>query len=309
MSTYNLRRIEAATGIRWIDYHPELGSTNDRAIEILKNSPRTVGHLETLNHPPHSNRSPGESRLPLLVLTDRQTRGRGQHHRPWTAAEGAITFSLCLDSGGLSWPAGGTVGLGWGVCQAIERIIGHPVPGLSLKWPNDILLGSCKLGGILVEQILPGSANQSFAGTASVWVIGIGLNVNNPINLNDLIGHGQPQDTSSPIKPTLAPTSLIQTLGRSVDQTALLIELLGQSDLVFQRLSREPASLIEEVYRRLVFRDQMISVRLGDRKILRGRVTGLGPGGELLILREGKTDAINSGQIIDWQPAPTGDSP
>lgn len=314
MSPYDLSRIQAATGISTIDFHQSLGSTNDRAIEILK----SPGPIEFWNAgspgqaPPSpvcfeagpfsdSNQtSSGKPGLPLLVLTDRQTHGRGQHHRPWTAGAGAITFSLCRDSQGVPWPVAGTVSLGWAVCCAIEGLTGRQLPELGLKWPNDIFWGSCKLGGILVESILPNPASNWSDVDAPVWVLGIGLNVNNPIRSADLMTNSLDQSSQPPLKKLTTPTSLIQTLGQPLDQTALLIELLQQIELTFRRLSSDPGELIGEVYQRMILRERLISVQLGDRKIIQGKVTGLGPAGELLLSSDGKTHSINSGQIIDW---------
>jgi len=63
----------------------------------------------------------------------------------------------------------GSLSLAIGVCvlRALSRL---DVPDLKLKWPNDVLLGDAKLGGILIE------LRAEAAGPACV-VIGIGLNV------------------------------------------------------------------------------------------------------------------------------------
>ena len=58
---------------------------------------------------------------------------------------------------------------GVAVIDAIRRA--GDVPGLRLKWPNDILVGTAKTGGILVES----TSRPRAAGT--VAVIGIGLNL------------------------------------------------------------------------------------------------------------------------------------
>ena len=47
---------------------------------------------------------------------------------------------------------------------------------LMLKWPNDVFLHGRKLGGILLESVMPSSADIPVAGL----VIGIGLNLNLP---------------------------------------------------------------------------------------------------------------------------------
>jgi BirA family biotin operon repressor/biotin-[acetyl-CoA-carboxylase] ligase len=109
-------------------------------------------------------------RGPLWIIADRQTAGRGRSGRTWASAPGNLfaSFVASLDhhpekAGQLSLVAGTAV------IDAICRA-GAPT-GLRLKWPNDILVGRAKVGGILVESTsLPRQAG-------TVAVIGIGLNL------------------------------------------------------------------------------------------------------------------------------------
>jgi BirA family biotin operon repressor/biotin-[acetyl-CoA-carboxylase] ligase len=94
--------------------------------------------------------------LPLgsVVVADHQTAGRGRLDRRWEAPAGtALTASFVL-------PPGRLLSLAAGVAAA--EACG---PEVRLKWPNDLLLGGRKLGGILVE-VEPGRA-----------IVGIGINL------------------------------------------------------------------------------------------------------------------------------------
>lgn len=104
-----------------------------------------------------------------VALAEFQSAGRGRRGRAWFAPPGG---AVCLS---LSWTFAqvprdvGSLSLAIGVC--VLRALGRlGVPGLQLKWPNDVLLGDAKLGGILIE------LRAEAAGPACV-VIGIGLNV------------------------------------------------------------------------------------------------------------------------------------
>jgi BirA family biotin operon repressor/biotin-[acetyl-CoA-carboxylase] ligase len=109
---------------------------------------------------------PGECEV---ALAEFQSAGRGRRGRPWFAPPGG---AVCLS---MSWTFAqvprdvGSLSLGIGVCvlRALSRL---GVSGLQLKWPNDVLIGDAKLGGILIE------LRAEAAGPACV-VIGIGLNV------------------------------------------------------------------------------------------------------------------------------------
>ena len=110
-----------------------------------------------------------------VLLAEVQTAGRGRRGRPWLATPGG---ALCLS---LGWSLGqlppdlGSLGLVVGVCalQALRAHIPAAVQAatpLQLKWPNDLLCGGRKLGGILIDM-------RAEAGGPGYVVIGIGINV------------------------------------------------------------------------------------------------------------------------------------
>jgi len=106
--------------------------------------------------------------IPVLVA-DQQTAGRGRRGRHWQSwPEGSLTFSLQWRfATGSPAPAGLSLVAGLAVARALEQL---DVPGVQLKWPNDVLIHGEKLVGILVE--LQPARDRSLAA-----VIGIGINV------------------------------------------------------------------------------------------------------------------------------------
>ncbi|MBV8878258.1 MAG: biotin--[acetyl-CoA-carboxylase] ligase [Gammaproteobacteria bacterium] len=104
-----------------------------------------------------------------VLLTEYQTAGRGRRGRTWLAPPGG---AICLS---LSWSFQevpqdlAALGLAMGVC-ALRALRVHGFDGVTLKWPNDLLVAERKLGGVLID------LRAESAGPASV-VIGIGLNV------------------------------------------------------------------------------------------------------------------------------------
>jgi BirA family biotin operon repressor/biotin-[acetyl-CoA-carboxylase] ligase len=119
---------------------------------------------------------PGESDV---LLAEYQTAGRGRRGRTWLAPPGG---ALCLS---LSWtfrdvpPQLGALSLVVGVCilRALREL---GLAQVQLKWPNDLLVGGRKLGGVLIE------LRAESAGPAHV-VIGIGLNVSLGAQLQERI--------------------------------------------------------------------------------------------------------------------------
>ncbi|HTU67098.1 MAG TPA: biotin--[acetyl-CoA-carboxylase] ligase [Steroidobacteraceae bacterium] len=103
-----------------------------------------------------------------VLLAEHQTGGRGRRGRGWIAPPGG---AICLS---LNWqyadmPADlAALSLVVGLCAAgALREAGVDV---TVKWPNDLVTGSGKLGGILIEM-------RAEAGGPVHVVIGIGLNV------------------------------------------------------------------------------------------------------------------------------------
>ncbi|KKM65786.1 hypothetical protein LCGC14_1487760, partial [marine sediment metagenome] len=113
--------------------------------------------------------SVGTVGLPV-VIADCQTTGRGRRGRPWLSPRGKnLYLSAGLTfHGGFSVLDGLSLVLGVAVADTLEKM---GVPGVRLKWPNDIFLPDGKLGGILVE--LQGELQE---GVVRV-IAGIGINV------------------------------------------------------------------------------------------------------------------------------------
>lgn len=135
---------EAATshrnGVDWkVEYHPCLPSTQDLA--------RTRDCW-------------------AVVIAREQTHGRGQYNRRFVSDLGGLFLSAVVpfDGDAKKW-----VGLSLVVGLELNRALrGCGVAGVRLRWPNDIMVGSKKLGGLLLEQ----------AGPVTL-VVGVGLNIQN----------------------------------------------------------------------------------------------------------------------------------
>ncbi|MBS0615357.1 MAG: biotin--[acetyl-CoA-carboxylase] ligase [Verrucomicrobia bacterium] len=96
------------------------------------------------------------------VIADTQTEGRGRNNRPWVAPKGNLYMSLFL-----TLPKNSSYLLNIG--QLLSLVCAEEW-GLSIKWPNDLVVDGKKIGGILTETI-------SLDGRLGV-IIGLGLNVN-----------------------------------------------------------------------------------------------------------------------------------
>ncbi|MGV8919486.1 MAG: bifunctional biotin--[acetyl-CoA-carboxylase] ligase/biotin operon repressor BirA [Pseudomonas sp.] len=107
---------------------------------------------------------------PMLVLAERQLAGRGRRGRKWVSPFGEnLYYSLVLRvDGGMRQLEGLSLVVGLAVMHTLREI---GVGGAGLKWPNDILVGECKIAGVLLELV------GDPADVCHV-VVGIGINVN-----------------------------------------------------------------------------------------------------------------------------------
>jgi len=81
----------------------------------------------------------------------RQEGGRGRHGRVWESIEGNFHGSTLVQVQPTDPPAPSlALAAGLALIEAVE--IAAPGAALSLKWPNDLMLGDAKLAGILLER-------------------------------------------------------------------------------------------------------------------------------------------------------------
>lgn len=103
----------------------------------------------------------GREGLPAL-LAEHQTHGRGRRERVWlTPLGGGVAMSLALPRQQADRLTALPLAVGVALAAALRRL---GLRGVELKWPNDLMVGGRKLGGILVEARPMG------------MVIGVGLN-------------------------------------------------------------------------------------------------------------------------------------
>jgi BirA family biotin operon repressor/biotin-[acetyl-CoA-carboxylase] ligase len=96
---------------------------------------------------------------PILVVAGRQRAGRGRSQRTWESAPRAMAASLAMRP---TWDLGS-----WPLIPLVAGLAAADIleGDVTLKWPNDLLVGEDKVGGILVE------------GSGGVLVVGCGLNL------------------------------------------------------------------------------------------------------------------------------------
>ena len=115
----------------------------------------------------------GEDGAPhgTAIVAEEQVQARGTRGRAWHAPRGGIWMSVLCRPQVAAAAEVLSLRVGLAVAAALEA---HTVARIRLKWPNDLMLGERKLGGILCE--------ARWRGDRLAWVtVGIGINVTNPI--------------------------------------------------------------------------------------------------------------------------------
>ncbi|MEJ0010094.1 MAG: biotin--[acetyl-CoA-carboxylase] ligase [Alphaproteobacteria bacterium] len=110
-----------------------------------------------------------------VIWARRQTAGRGRMGRDWVSAEGNLFVSVLLSPqcelatcSQLSFVAAVAA------AETLEGIVHGNEAEITCKWPNDILMGGRKLGGILLESF----TMPDEKGEQRQWVVvGVGINV------------------------------------------------------------------------------------------------------------------------------------
>jgi BirA family transcriptional regulator, biotin operon repressor / biotin---[acetyl-CoA-carboxylase] ligase len=253
---FDVPRILHETSVCRVEYHAELASTNDFALQELQRE--------------------GGGDLPLLVLVDRQTQGRGRTDRSWWSSEGALTFSLALPIDPAELPHRQrpllALATGLAVCDAIGELV--PASIVRLKWPNDVYLAGRKICGILIE---------SPARPADVVVVGIGVNVN-----NSLIAAPPPLHERA--------TSIRDVIGGEFDLTQVLVCILRQLEEQFQLLTQRPGTTVQRYRHHCLLTGKQVTLNAGLRRV-RGHCTGIDDQGRLVLQTESGTERFLSGSI------------
>jgi BirA family biotin operon repressor/biotin-[acetyl-CoA-carboxylase] ligase len=136
-----------------VHFLPECHSTNDKAIQMIK---ERVAHEGT------------------VIICENQTHGKGQRGNKWFSEKGLnLTFSLVLKPNFMDLSE--QFYLNMAISNSIRKLFQEYIPDIKVKWPNDLIVPEYgKIGGVLIENTFS-SDGWEFA------VVGIGLNINQQV--------------------------------------------------------------------------------------------------------------------------------
>ncbi len=227
----------------------------------------------------------------VVLAAEEQRAGRGRMGRTWVSPpRAALTFSLLVRPADVPPARRGWLPLltGLAVASAVTAVSGVQT---QLKWPNDVLAGPAKLGGILAEAV------------GDAVVVGIGLNVS-----------AEPDELPPPGPGALVATSLRiaastaqQIAGLQIavpEREPLFIAILAAFERWYQAWRRaggdpERCGLRAEYTRLSGTIGRRVRAELPGGQLLSGLAVGVDPDGRLLVRSSsGTVLPVAAGDIV-----------
>ncbi len=204
------------------------------------------------------------------ILAATQTRGRGQLGRSWISRSGNLFATIRLPQ------SAGT--LGNLLPLALGAVLAEVMAGLGLsaevKWPNDILVGRTKVGGIIVEE------------RGGTLLAGIGINVD------------QGPETDSFSHSFKIPAGSVQSFGVGVSVPGLWMQVEQCMTRCLPAFISCPGCVVERLGTCLAFRDEPIVVTNAGAGDGPATLVGISTSGGLILRTARGEQIINRGQII-----------
>ena len=201
-----------------------------------------------------------------LVIANKQTAGRGRMGRRWVTKPGtSLAFSMILRPDAQEYDTLSLFSLlgGLAVCQAIKQTC--PDSPVQVKWPNDVLIGGCKISGILAETNWQG---DRLAGL----VLGIGINLL--------------EGSVPPATEVLFPATCIQAYcAEKIERLPFLAVVLEQ--IIALRPNLHEPEFLETYASHLAYFGQNVLLNSGTGTQAQGRLAGVDGKGQLILQNEG----------------------
>ena len=260
-SAFALNRLRAGVKPFRLHFFPTLRSTNDHAAVLRKR---------------------GDLYAPAIVLTSRQTAGRGRGSNAWFSSTGSITVTFVLPVNETFAAHHLPLAAGLAVRNAVAELTANQA--IALKWPNDLVVASPvknsnpplrKLAGLLCERI------------DNVDLIGVGLNVNRP---------AKPPPTQ--LRQRIACMQDLSPVNTAFDLTDVLITLAKHLHTMLVRKSETPFPiLLREYDRHHALVGKSVTVRWSHESPVSGKCEGLDDTGRLMLRARRRIHRIIAGHI------------
>jgi BirA family biotin operon repressor/biotin-[acetyl-CoA-carboxylase] ligase len=220
-----------------------------------------------------------EAGMHRVAVANHQTAGRGRGGKHWLSSPGS---SLCLSIAHTfrERPANmAALTLAVGVA-AVHALRDTGADDVKLKWPNDIVAGGGKLGGMLAE-------SHHRAEASAAVVIGIGINLDLPPEILARVDPGWAQ----------APADLDSILGRRVAREPLYAGMIDHVISALSTFEQQGFGAFADTWRRYDWlHGRAITIEQPGGTIS-GTASGIDGDGALLVQQAAATTRVISGSI------------
>ena len=208
-----------------------------------------------------------------VVVSEVQTQGRGRSGKKWESREGGLWFSVILRP---RISPGNVAVLQFFASNATRKaIMDETRLETETKWPNDVILNTRKIAGILVE-------SKSQGNQLSFIIVGIGLNVNQ-------------SKSTLPV----GATSIYATSRERPNVEQLMTRIVEnmRSDYA---LLEAPDRILNQWWTNCIHKSKNVEIQTKSG-IRNGISKGIDTDGSLLIEQNGRTEHIMEGTLTLWK--------
>lgn len=206
------------------------------------------------------------------LFSEIQTAGRGRREGKWISGFARqLTFSTSYLFDNVVKIQGLSIGIGVAVANAIESF---GIKGIKIKWPNDIYINDCKVGGILIEVATDGSKVKA--------VLGVGLNV-----YTDNLAVTDKRYCALAEGPT-------DTFNRNLLAAALINSI---KDVCLSFLNNDREKILKEFNQRDYLKGKQISIQT-EQGVVHGVADGIDSTGAIILNTGESICSVNVGHIL-----------
>lgn len=211
-----------------------------------------------------------------LVVADKQESGKGRRGRSWVSPSGTGIFMTLMIKPDINPNNASMLTLvaALAVAKAITSVTGEEA---LIKWPNDIVVNSKKVCGILTEM------NAQFDYINHI-VVGIGINVRN---------ESFPEEISQ-----MASSLMIEAGGKRFHRAQIIAETMSYFEQYYDTFlkTQDLSALVREYDELLVNRNKSVRV-LDPKEPFDGKAMGITPKGELIVDTWESRKLVSSGEV------------
>mgnify|MGYP000800366991 FL=1 len=211
-----------------------------------------------------------------LVVADKQESGKGRRGRSWVSPSGTGIFMTLMIKPDINPNNASMLTLvaALAVAKAITSVTGEEA---LIKWPNDIVVNSKKVCGILTEM------NAQFDYINHI-VVGIGINVHN---------ESFPEEISQ-----MASSLMIEAGGKRFHRAQIIAETMSYFEQYYDTFlkTQDLSALVREYDELLVNRNKSVRV-LDPKEPFDGKAMGITPKGELIVDTWESRKLVSSGEV------------